>query len=84
MHCLNIVIWFSQRAPIDIQCAERYTELSHIIAQGPWFGKKDRFERESPQHWNDWAYQTRMHACANVSFYIISLSIGRLIPSEVC
>ena len=35
-----IVIWFSRRAPIDIQCSERYTELSHIIAQGPWFGKK--------------------------------------------
>ena len=33
--CLNKVIWFSRRAPIDIQCAERYTELSHIFAQGP-------------------------------------------------
>ena len=32
---------FIIRSPIDIQCVE----LSHIIAQGPWFGKKDRFER---------------------------------------
>ena len=28
--CLNKVIWFSRRALIDIQCAERYTELSHM------------------------------------------------------
>ena len=30
--CLNKVIWFLRRAPIDIQCAERYTELSHILS----------------------------------------------------
>ena len=42
LHCLNKVIWFSRRALIDIQCAERYTELSHIIVQGPSFGKKGR------------------------------------------
>ena len=33
--CLNKVILFSRRAPIDVQSADRYTELSHIIAQGP-------------------------------------------------
>ena len=38
--CLNKVIWFSRRALVDIHCAERYTELSHIIVQGPSSGKK--------------------------------------------
>ena len=38
--CLDKVIWFSRRALIDIPFAERYTELSHIIVQGPSFGKK--------------------------------------------
>ena len=40
------------------------------------------FERESPQHWIDRANHNRRPACANVSLYTISLSIGRLISSE--
>ena len=48
--CLNKVIWFSRRALIDIQCAERSTELSHIIVQGPSFGKKGRLRAFIEQH----------------------------------
>ena len=48
--CLNKVIWFSRRAVIDIQCAERYTELSHIIVQGPSFGKKGRLRAFIERH----------------------------------
>ena len=48
--CLNKVIWFSRRALIDIQCAERYTELSHIIVQGPSFGKKGRLRAFIERH----------------------------------
>ena len=50
MPCLNKVIWFSRRALIDIQCAERYTELSHIIVQGPSFGKKGRLRAFIERH----------------------------------
>ena len=34
MPCLNKVIkfWFSQRAPIDIQCAERYIQSCLILS----------------------------------------------------
>ena len=48
--CLNKVIWFSRRALIDIQCAERYTELSHIIVQGPSSGKKGRLRAFIERH----------------------------------
>ena len=48
--CLNKVIWFSRRALIDIQCAERYTELSHIIVQGLSFGKKGRLRAFIERH----------------------------------
>ena len=48
--CLNKVIWFSLRALIDIQCAERYTELSHITVQGPSFGKKGRLRAFIERH----------------------------------
>ena len=48
--CLNKVIWFSRRALIDIQCAECYTELSHIIVQGPSFGKKGRLSAFIERH----------------------------------
>ena len=48
--CLKKVIWFSRRALIDIQCAERYTELSHIIVQGPSFGKKGRLRAFIERH----------------------------------
>ena len=48
--CLNKVIWFSRRALIDIQFAERYTELSHIIVQGPSFGKKGRLRAFIERH----------------------------------
>ena len=48
--CLNKVIWFSRRALIDIQCAERYTGLSHIIVQGPSFGKKGRLRAFIERH----------------------------------
>ena len=142
--CLNKVIWFSRQALLDIQCAERYTELSHIIVQGPSFGKKGRLRAFIERHfrgskplqiftklrpiivyiyiyiytivacafkWKSSAARsafnltaetqglsskvhsigttepmriTRRHVCANVSFYINSLSIGRLISSEVC
>ena len=48
--CLNKVIWFSRRALIDIQFAARYTELSHIIVQGPSFGKKGRLRAFIERH----------------------------------
>ena len=48
--CLDKVIWFSRRALIDIQFAERYTELSHIIVQGPSFGKKGRLRAFNERH----------------------------------
>ena len=48
--CLNKVIWFSRRALIDIQCAERYTVLSHIIVQGPSFDKKGRLRAFIERH----------------------------------
>ena len=48
--CLNKVIWFSRRALIDIQCAECYTELSHIIVQGPSFRKKGRLRAFIERH----------------------------------
>ena len=48
--CLDKVIWFSRRALIDIPFAERYTELSHIIVQGPSFGKKGRLRAFIERH----------------------------------
>ena len=48
--CLDNVIWFSRRALIDIPFAERYTELSHIIVQGPSFGKKGRLRAFIERH----------------------------------
>ena len=48
--CLDKVIWFSRRALIDIPVAERYTELSHIIVQGPSFGKKGRLRAFIERH----------------------------------
>ena len=48
--CLNKVIWFSRRALINIQCAERYTDLSHSIVQGPSFGKKGRLRAFVERH----------------------------------
>ena len=48
--CLNKVIGFSRRALIDIQSAERYTELSRIIALGPSFCKKGRLRAFTERH----------------------------------
>ena len=50
LRCLDKVIWFSRRALIDIPFAEGYTELSHIIVQGPSFGKKGRLRAFIERH----------------------------------
>ena len=50
--CLNKVIWFSRRALIDSVCRALWgpTELSHIIVQGPSFGKKGRLRAFTERH----------------------------------
>ena len=69
-------------------CMDRSLNCDHVFVGSDSNRRNARFKLKSPvsspQHWNDWAYETRRHVCANVSFFINSLSIGRLISSEVC